>query len=465
MGTSPIEPALPRLALKLLERLLGFPNPRRFWVAYSGGVDSHTLLHALAMLRPRLSAEVAAVHVDHGLEARSGEWTRHCEAVCAALSIPLETHRLSLEVGAGESVEAVAREGRYGVFRRLLDAGDILLTAHHLTDQAETVLLQLIRGSGPSGLAAMPAITRLGEAWLARPFLDLSRDEIVQYAEAQGLAWVDDPSNRSVDMDRNYLRREVMPRLAARWPSVAVTFARSARHCAEAQGLIDGLAAADLQGLIDGVDGSLAVAGVSALPPPRARAVLRAWIRGRGHRLPDTVRLDRIMTEMLTAKPDRNPLVAWGGTEIRRYRGRLYAIAPLPPPAPGWHAEWEGEVPLELPGGGSLRTARGGRGIPDARWRGARREVSFRSEGVRLRPAGRGVSVSFKKFCQERGIPPWERAGIPLLYLDGELAAVADLCLCEGFATAEGEPGIGIVWTRGPDPTAGRTVSAGTVVL
>ena len=449
MGTSPIEPALPPFERRLLDRLLGFPDTNRLWVAYSGGVDSHVLLHALAALRHRLIPSIVAVHVNHGLQASADKWERHCATVCRDLDVPLESRRISLRIEAGQSAEEVAREGRYGLFRSLVQPGDIVLTAHHQSDQAETVLIQLIRGAGPSGLAAMPSIAPFGDAWLGRPLLEFARTEIDRYAESRELAWIEDPSNEAVDMDRNFLRREVIPRLTARWPSVSATLSRSARHCAEAQGLIDEMARVDLHKLQDPGNGSVSVNGVQALAPPRGRAVLRAWIRQAGRRLPDTVHLDRIMREMLTAREDRNPVVGWGGTQIRRYRGRLYVMVPPNEPEASWSSAWDGEADLLLPAGrGVLRAERGAGGIARAIWIPARKRVSFRGSEERLRPAGRGVSVSFKNFFQEQGIPPWERAAIPLVYLDDRLAAVADLCVCEGFGEPEGTEGMRIAWKR-----------------
>ena len=447
MGTSPIEADPAALSKRLLDQLQRLPESRRFWVAFSGGVDSHVLLHALAAVRGRLPGELAAVHVNHGLQPDANFWEAHCRGVCRGLAVPLEIRRLAMKVGAGQSLEAAAREARYAVLRRLVRAGETLLTAHNRDDQAETVLLQLIRGAGPSGLAAMPFIAPFDHAWLARPMLETTRRDVEAYARVQGLEWVEDPSNRATGIDRNFLRREVMPRLFTRWPSVSATIARSARHCAEAQGLIDELAAADISGLVDSEDGSIDADGLLALPPPRARAVLRVWIRRAGHRLPDTARLDRAMSEVLNARSDRNPVVGWPGTELRRYRGRLHLMQPLPENAAGWSADWTGEGVVRLPGGGSLQAGRGG-GIDPERWRAARKRVAFRSGGERLKPAGRGVTVSFKNFCQERGIPPWQRPRIPLLYLDDQLAAVADLCVCEGFQAPPGGDGVRLRWER-----------------
>ncbi|HEB96723.1 MAG TPA: tRNA lysidine(34) synthetase TilS [Sedimenticola thiotaurini] len=430
--------------------LTSLPSPAAYHVAYSGGRDSHVLLELMALLAPRLPAPVAAVHVHHGLQQGAARWAGHCERVCADLGVPYRCIELALSVPPGESLEAVAREARYRALAGILGDGEMVLTAHHRSDQAETVLLQLLRGAGVAGLAAMPVLAPLGPGLLGRPLLSFDAEQVAERARRRRLQWLEDPSNRDTGFDRNFLRQRVIPLLAGRWPALSRTLARSARHCAEAQALIDESARADLEGLLEGGGDTLSTSALAELSPPRARAALRAWIRGAGFRVPDSARLDRILTEMVGAAPDRSPMVHWAGAELRRYRGRLYLMPPLQSPAAGTVLRWDGRSPLVLPAGlGSLSVRRGRPGIDSARWARGTIEIRFGRPSGRLRLAGEGCSRSFRQFCQQRAIPPWERDRLPLIHLDGELAAVAGLCLCEPFAS-EAEDSVQPVWGRTP---------------
>lgn len=434
----------------LLGLLQGLPPAPRYWVAYSGGRDSHALLHAMAGLRGCYPADLRAVHIDHGLHSQAATWAEHCRRVCAGLDVAIELRELTLDRPAGESVEALARGARYRALAEVLGPGDLLLTAHHQDDQAETLVLQLLRGSGPSGLAAMPRLATFPPGLLVRPLLGFSGHQLADYARLKGLSWIEDPTNRELDFDRNFLRHEVFPLLRRRWPGMGKTLARSARHCAEAQSLIDQLARVDLRDLQGERAGVLSVSALRGLPPPRCRALLRHWLREQGYSVPDTVRLDRVLDEVLTAGGDRMPLVHWAGAELRRYRDGLYLLRPLPPHDPRLRLAWDGKARLRLPEGlGALAVQPvKGRGIDSRRWRRLALQVGFRRGGERCRPVGHGHTRSLKALLQERGVVPWMRERIPLVFLGGQLAAVGDLWLCEEFSAAPGQEGVELCWDR-----------------
>ncbi len=230
----------------LFRALSVYRDIKRLWVAYSGGRDSHVLLSLLAAIRARLEpVELHIVHVNHDLSPNAAKWAQHCAMVCQALKLPYQALNVDATPMVGESQEAAARNARYQALEQLLVAGDALCTAHHQEDQAETLLLQLMRGAGPKGLAAMPESAPLGEALLLRPLLGVSRDTLCSYAQTQGLEWIDDESNFDTRFDRNYLRREVMPRLKKRWPAAAQTVSRSAAHCAKASHTLQSVAKVD----------------------------------------------------------------------------------------------------------------------------------------------------------------------------------------------------------------------------
>lgn len=433
---------------RLLEILQHLQDTNRYLVAYSGGRDSHVLLHMLSALSAELNSEIIALHVDHGLQVVSKEWADHCAVQCKLLNIHLEIIRLNIGSKRGQSPEALARQARYEALSSRIKPGDMLLTAHHQDDQAETLLLQLIRGAGPRGLAAMPAIAAFGKGCHARPLLGFSSKQIQAYAQENRLEWIEDPTNSNTNFDRNYLRQKVMPLLSQRWPVVSRTLSRSARHCAEAQTIIDEVTEEMLRTFVDTESGSLAISELERLSAPRIHALLRCWIRQKGYPLPDTVRLNQIVNEMLNARSDRNPMVHWPGVEMRRYRGRLYLMPPLTELDSKLQLDWKSGTRLRLPADlGTLTLYEGAGGIPADIWRRGRIQVRFRRQGERFRSISGEHSVSLKSFFQQRGIPPWERSRIPLTYINDELAAVGGILLRKSFPGND-EKSLHIEWDK-----------------
>lgn len=462
------------LAAALGRLRAAWPQVRRLTVGFSGGLDSTVLLHALVRRAPA-GCTLDALHIDHGWRPESAGWARQCVARAAALGIGCRVVRVQGVAAAGESSEAVARAARYAALAAGLDAGSALLSAHHADDQAETVLLMLLRGAGPKGLAAMPEDAALGAGRLWRPLLGIGRAGLHAYAVHRGLDWLDDPANADPDYDRVHLRREVLPALRARHPAVAQTLARSARLCAEAQAAVETLAADDLAGLAagpggmdaDAADGkapagTLAVAGLLALPAPRARAALRLWIERCGLPLPPAARLDAVLRDLLPARDDAAPCVRWPGGELRRHRGRVHACAPLPTLPAALCLDWPPDAPLVLPGLGTLVWLPAtGSGLDAARLAGRRVTVGLRQGGERFRPEGRTHTQELKKLLQTAGIAPWLRARLPLIRVDEELVAVAGIGLAAGWTAAPGCPGRVPAWQTGaPSITMPRFVAA-----
>ncbi len=428
---------------QLLQFTTRLPRAPRYLVAYSGGVDSHVLLHALVQLRGQLpGVELRALHVDHGLQPKSPDWAQHCVRVGAALGVVCEVRAVDARAPPGASPEDAARAARYTVFAEALQPGDVLFTAHHQDDQAETLLLQLLRGAGPRGLAGMAEVSRFGTGWLARPLLEFSRAALRTYALAQSLQWIDDPSNAELRFDRNYLRHEIVPGLQRRWPAAQATLARSAQHCAEAAELLGALAQADLLTLSNA--GSLSVAKLLGLSPARQRNVLRFWIEQSGLPLPQQRHLERLQSEVLHAAPDAEPCMHWPGVEVRRYRDALVVLPPLSGFDAAQQWVWNLDTPLTIAGAGTLTARRNqGAGLRvEACAAGA--QITFRNGGERIRPAGRAHHATLKNLFQQAGVPPWRRERVPLLYINGELVAVAGYWYAEEFAAREGAAAIAI---------------------
>lgn len=439
---------MPSLRSRLLAILTTYGSARRFCIAYSGGVDSHVLLHALVSLEQEiLATSLCAYHINHHLHERSNEWAQHCEAVCNDLSVKYEVIDVEAYPEKGESPEAKARLVRYRALEAVLKHGDLLLTAHHQDDQAETLLLQLFRGSGPKGLAAMPAHAHFGPAAIARPLLQFSRDEIHHYASTHELNWVDDPGNQTHRYDRNFLRHNVMPIIKNRWPSVAKTLSRSAAHCADATRILEEDARCQMKRLKGTAPGSLSVTALRALALPRRAIVLRYWLHSQGFRVPNMARFSSIDKSVILAHRDSSPVVSWPGCEVRRYRDNLYAINPLAIHDAGKRYPWKITDVLRIEGLGVLEAESAiGNGLGGECLQSKDLTVRFRQGGERCRPAGRAHAHSLKKLFQEYAIPPWERERVPLIYLGEKLIAVAGILVCDGFQTLENETGHVLRW-------------------
>ncbi|MCF7977462.1 MAG: tRNA lysidine(34) synthetase TilS [Chromatiaceae bacterium] len=452
------------MRLLLATALAQSPRPQRLWVAYSGGCDSHVLLHACVELRAGLDLTLSAIHVDHGLHPDSGAWARHCRRVCEQLGVDFQARRAQIERRPGESLEALARAARRRLFAGCLGPGDWHATAQHRDDQAETLLLALLRGSGVRGLAAMPARAALGAGILMRPLLEFAQADLRAYAERHRLSWLEDPSNQDLGFDRNLLRHQIMPVLRQRWPSAATTIARSASHCAEAAALIDSMADEQLPSLAGSVPATLSVAGLAALPPEPARAVLRRWLARQGFRAPNTLRLEAILSGILRARADARPLVAWEGCELRRYRDDLFALEPLPSYPEADELSWDGLQPLQLPMGlGRLSleaddSARLMARLParSASWQALPQALPvtlrFGVPGLRCRQLN-GSSRTLKNLFQQSAIPAWLRPYVPLLMeSQGDLLAIAGVAGCGGDCggSASGQRMLRLRWEGHP---------------
>lgn len=432
----------------VLSQLPGLTGINRIVVAYSGGLDSHVLLHTLAVLRSAQSTPfvLEALHIHHGVSPLADGWLAHCQNVCQLLKVPLRVERVSM-TSSQASLENQLREARYQIFEEQLDKGDLLALAHHADDQAETLLLRLLRGTGPQGLAGMPEQRKLGKGRLIRPLLPFSRADLEAYAQQHQLHWVEDDSNTDTCFDRNYLRHEVMPKLAERWPHYLETFSRNVQVVGEAGEVLDYFLERELESVVSENNGGLECHWLLNFESALQRNLLRAWLKNSGLPLPGYKHLQQIIDEVIGAAEDASPLLCWPGVEVRRYQGIIYALRPLAE----HHAEsvfdWVLSQSLFMPGAGQLSAERAeGRGllVPE----NAFVTVAFRQGGERCQIAGRAHSKLLKKQLQELQVPTWLRDRVPLVYVNGALAAVADLWVCEGFQASPGQSGYVLKWQR-----------------
>lgn len=441
----------------ILEDALGAHPDGTLCAGFSGGPDSTALLHALAGLPGARARGLRALHVDHGLHPESGRWAARCEDFCRDLGIPLQVCQVAVDTD-GRGIEAAARDARYAALAEALSSGDILLTAHHRDDQAETVLLKLLRGAGPEGLGGMRACRPLGAGQLWRPLLDTPREVLAAYLATHGLAGIDDPSNRSHALARGFLRQEILPRLAPLWPEAARAISHGARLSREADDYIRQRACECLPALRDAPGHPLDAEGWLALHPALRGPAMDQWLYECRLPAPGLAHREQLARQIRQAAGDRVPLVQWPGAAVHVWRGQLHAHLPLPDPEPGWSAPWRGE-PLALPGGGLLRLV-----SPSDIAHGTHPAFIVRlgQTGVSLRPAGDRHTRKLRDLYQRAGIPPWQRRLCPLIHArDGRLLAVADLWLTQAghdlFDALDCRP----QWHRGMLPASAPVASDG----
>ncbi|HRD72966.1 MAG TPA: tRNA lysidine(34) synthetase TilS [Aquimonas sp.] len=401
-----------------------------FLLALSGGLDSSALLHAWLACHGAVGLRV--VHIDHGLQTESAAWARHCQTLCDGLNLPLVIESLALDP-ACSNLEAVAREARYGVLQMHLRDGEWLLTAHHQDDQAETFLLRALRGSGPSGLAAMRAWRAFGAGQHWRPWLGIARSDIELYVAQQRIAHITDRSNANLRFDRNFLRQSVLPLLQSRWPRATHQLALSAHWCAEADHALARQDDALLTSLCDEQPGVLPLEDLRVLSVAQRARVLRQWVRQLYFPPLPRASLRAIERDLIPATHDSDARCDWAHVRLQHWRGQLHALRLPAHTVTEFDLCWDGVDVLHLPDGGRLELRAQ---TSDTRDRSCRTPwtqtfaVRSRRGGERIQLPGRTHHHKLKHLLQQAELPPWQRDQVPLLFApDGELLAAGDLFL------------------------------------
>lgn len=397
---------------------LSHPDVKRLVIGYSGGLDSHVLLHLVN--HAGIRARVQALHINHCLSEDADAWQRHCEQVCNKHDMLLETIDVRVDTSRG-SLEESARTARFDAFEKFLVEGDLLLLAHHLDDQIETLFFYLFRGSSIFGVKGMPRERVLGRGQLYRPLLNFSRDELLVYAEEHDLHWIEDASNTDVGLDRNYLRHQVIPVIKARWPNLDTVLSRAIERDAEITQLIDYYGDRELEmALTD--DGGMPLDVVKEMSAPRFKNVVRSWVKRSNLPWPGDSVLEEGFDSLIKAEQDAMPLLTWHGVELHRFKDKLYLTRKLEGHDISQSVTLRPGETIKV-AGGTLSAEKGeGRGlcIQDSR----QLTVRFRQGGERIRLS---KTRTLKNLYQEFSVPPWLRHRLPLIYLDEELVAVAGL--------------------------------------
>ncbi len=427
-----------------------FPAVR---VALSGGLDSTVLLHLCSQLRNQgLIVNLRAVHVHHGLSCYADQWADFAQSLCQSWQVPLAVVRVSC--GAGDNLEARAREARYKVFTEQLQAGEVMLQAHHQDDQVETLLYRMMRGTGIAGLKGMPVSRPLGQGILLRPLLDFSRAAIETYGQEQQLQWVEDDSNSDTRFDRNYLRAEIIPALHQRWPGMKMNVARLSVLSVEADEVLTEVAQADLAQALRpqnlpgvGLAELLSIESLLSLSSARQHLLLREWLSLQSVPVPARAALEQIVEEVINARVDAEPCVEWSGYTLYRHRGCLY-IGNRLSEFSSVTVPFTGEA-LSLPENGVIAVTVSGN---------QPRVMSLRSQlqcsctprdHVQVQPfalAGRKGRKSLKKWLNELGVPGWLRGRLPVLHRGEELVAIPGVCVAEGWQADGDDPGLVLDW-------------------
>ena len=416
-------------------------------IAYSGGVDSQVLLHALASIKQRSDTPLAILnnltvcHVNHGLSANALAWQSFAQQTCQKLNLFLKVCQVNVQAQAQQSLEALARDARYQALHSIYDQPSLIITGHHSDDQAETFLLALKRGSGLKGLSAMAAETKKAKDLLVRPLLKISRAEIIDYAKAHELTWIEDESNTDTRFDRNFIRNEIMPLLTKRWPSIASTINRSSEHCLAGQLLLNELATEDLA-ICNHTKNSLSVTALTRLSPARFNNLIRYFLEQNHCIMPSTEQLAQLHLQ-LNAADDKNPAVKVGEHYLRRYKGNLFLTIDFEDVS-----HWQTELTLcetasliELPNHlghlNCLKTAftEVEVGFQQIALPNEEQKISIRfsHNNPKCLPDYRNHSRSLKKALQELNIPPWLRKRIPFLYYDETLVAAIGFFICQAY--------------------------------
>ncbi|WP_411909607.1 tRNA lysidine(34) synthetase TilS [Pectobacterium versatile] len=414
-------------------------------LAYSGGLDSSVLLHLLVAVRQRSGLPIRAAYIHHGLNPLADSWAEHCCQQCGRWQVPFASLPVKVEAQNG-GIEAAARTARYQALQAHLQEGEALLTAQHLDDQSETFLLALKRGSGPAGLSAMAAQSMLGHHRLVRPLLGISRLQLEAYAQRHQLGWIEDDSNQDERFDRNFLRRQILPRLTQRWPHFPSAVARSAQLCAEQEQLLDELLEESLQALCQ-PDGALSIDGLAPLSPVRRFALLRRWLAQQGATMPAREQLQRLWDEVATSRQDAEPVLQLNQMQIRRFRQYLYLL-PLMPSLKDRIILWQSpSCPLSLPDNlGTLLLADSGVAIR-APENGEAVSIRFSTSGT-VHIVGRAHGRQIKKLWQELNVPPWWRDRTPLVFYNEQLIAAVGRFVTREGQVRENQPVWHIVWGK-----------------
>jgi len=409
-------------------------SPKRFVVAFSGGLDSTVLLYSLKQIAHTHSIPLKAIHINHQLNSAADEWQAMCQVFCEKQNISFESIKVCVAED-GKSPEDAARQARYGAIKSGLIKNDILFMGHHKDDQIETFFLRLLRGAGIDGITSMKILSPFHNSYLFRPLLFFTRKSLFAYAESQSLSWIEDDSNTDERYDRNYLRHQVLPVIAKRWPAYINTINRFIEHATDASNLIKKISEDDLKVCLNKENDTLDIKKLKNYSLLRQNNLIRMWLNEKV-KYPLSLKQLTEIQNVIFAKVDAEPKFQMGAKSICRYRNELHWVANIDNEMPGAMSleNFDLSKVINLPDNATIVFRKNSNvGIGLSHLQDAKIEIRFRQVGDKCRPQSRGQRHSLKKIFQEIGIPPWERDSIPLLTINGEVAALIGYFYCEPF--------------------------------
>jgi tRNA(Ile)-lysidine synthase len=422
-----------------------FPQSKKIWIAYSGGMDSSVLLHLVFSNKDKIRQTIEVVYVNHGLQEKSTEWGEFCRVLCEKYDLPFTQLNIDETVPKGDSIEAWAREKRYALIAQLMNKDELLFTAHHQDDQVETFFLQALRGAGPRGLSAMPLFKKIANSIHVRPLLGFCRNELLTYANENKLSWQEDLSNADTKFDRNYLRNNIIPAFEQRWPAYRETISRLVNHQQDCKSLMDEIGLEDLK--LASHENCLNLDVIKRLSVVRQKNIIFTWLQVLQLETPGSRHINQIMSDLINSTSENTPCVNWKNVEVRRYRKLLYASNSLNKDVESINYEWDLASPLTVMDEVLVAKANSGIGISKERIKNKKIRVQYRQGGEKIQPSKKAHSKTVKQLFQERGVLPWLRDRFPLIYVNDKLAAIPGVCVDIGYSAEENESSWEIEWS------------------
>jgi len=423
----------------------------RIGVGFSGGLDSYVLLHSLAVSFQDTS-KLVAIHVNHGVSKDSDLWEKKCKDIAQGLGISFYTTKLDLE--NSNKSENSLRDARYKAFKEWAQEGDLICTAHHKDDQLETIFFRLIRGTGIEGLKGIPAWREDSNLTFFRPFLNFTKKELLEYAILNKIDWIEDESNLDIKISRNFIRNSVFPLLLKFWPDFGKSLQFLSKEALYSQSILDEVAKIDLESCRLGSFDELSVLKVSNFSYQRIRNLLYRWLLESSSIRLSAKQAEEIINLIIQKKESLDHVILISSKDnnnshdLRMFRRVLYLLPREYCTVLNKYKEkeWNLQSDLLLPTGKIGFKETKGKGLSLVH-KSKKITVKGREGGERCKPFGRDKSQKLKKLLQESDVSPWLRDRLPLIYVDKELAAVADLWVCDKFHTKPEEVGISFSWT------------------
>jgi len=414
-------------------------------IALSGGIDSIVLLHALNKLKSKLKIKLNAIHIHHNLSEYADDWLTFCYKECKKLGVPISSEKVDIKPNLSMGIEGAARKSRYEALET--HRNNILALGHHQNDQAETLLLQLFRGSGLNGLAAMPTFDSKRFIW--RPLLGINREIIEGYAKENALNFIEDESNNNLQFDRNFLRKEILPLIRSRYPDIINTISRSSENIAEGLNLHKAIAKEDANIYLSKNKEHLSLSMIKVLDKERVINLIRWWLDVNKQKMPSKKTINELYNQIKIVKKDSQINIHISSEmSVRAYNDFLWLVK-ITKDKHNYDLIWKGEDVFELPGASKLLFKPSlGQGISLEKVGSSVLRIQNRMGGERFKPKRNQPTRTLKYLLQKMNMPPWERAMLPIIYSEDMLVAVPNYGVHHEVVADKDEIGFTIEWVN-----------------